>query len=593
MNEPSVTGRKWIFREFNTQDVDFIKDNFFLDEVTSKLVAIKKIKKENVSDFLNPTIKNLLPNPNILKDMDKAVKRTVKAINNKEVIGIFGDYDVDGASSTALLGKYFLKIKQPYNIYIPDRKSEGYGPSKKGFDNLISKSSSIIFTVDCGTLSFETIKYAQDKNIDVLVLDHHQSEVKLPDAFSVVNPNRFDDKSKLNYLCAAGVCFMFLIALNMELRDKQWFEKNSLVEPNLIDYLDLVSLGTICDVVPLIDLNRAIVKQGLKILQLRKNLGLKTLLDICKVDSIPTTYHLGFVLGPRINAGGRVGKCSHGANLLLDHNAKNAFKLATELNLYNDQRKILEKDLLDEILSNVTNKSDPVLIISGNNWHEGIIGIIASRIKEKFSKPTVIISVNGNVGKASARSVSGFDIGSAIISAQQLGLVLKGGGHKMAGGFSIEIDKIDNFKKFIFKKFQNLNLDINEEKKIFIDSIIAPGAVNLEFFNKVNNLSPFGPGNSEPRFSIENLKTLNSEIVGGSHVKSILIGKDGNTIKTIAFNASQSNLGAYLLTKNNTTFNIVGKLSLNQWKGKKNVEFIIDDISVIKTINNSVPSSNG
>ena len=386
---------------------------------------------------------------------------------------------------------------------------------------------------------------------------------------------------------------MFLIALNMELRNKRWFEKNSLEEPNLIDYLDLVSLGTICDVVPLIDLNRAIVKQGLKILQLRKNLGLKTLLDICKVDSVPTTYHLGFVLGPRINAGGRVGKCSHGANLLLDHNAKNAFKLASELNSYNDQRKILEKDLLEEILSNITNKSDPVLIISGNNWHEGIIGIIASRIKEKFSKPTVIISVNGKVGKASARSISGFDIGSAIISAQQLGIVVKGGGHKMAGGFSIEIDKIDDFKKFIFNKFNNLNLDINEEKKIFIDSIIAPGAVNLEFFNKVNNLSPFGPSNSEPRFSIENLKTLNSEVVGGSHVKSILIGKDGNTIKTIAFNASQSNLGAYLLTKNNRTFNIAGKLSLNQWKGKKNVEFIIDDISVNKNIKNVVPSSIG
>ncbi len=593
MNEPSVTGRKWIFKEFNSQDVDFIKDNFFLDEVTSKLVAIKKIKKENISDFLHPTIKNLLPNPNILKDMEKTVKRTVEAIKNKEVIGIFGDYDVDGASSTALLGKYFLKIKQPYNIYIPDRKSEGYGPSKKGFDKLIGKNSSIIFTVDCGTLSFETIKYAQNKNIDVLVLDHHQSEVKLPNAFSVVNPNRLDDKSNLNYLCAAGVCFMFLIALNMELRNKRWFEKNSLEEPNLIDYLDLVSLGTICDVVPLIDLNRAIVKQGLKILQLRKNLGLKTLLDICKVDSVPTTYHLGFVLGPRINAGGRVGKCSHGANLLLDHNAKNAFKLASELNSYNDQRKILEKDLLEEILSNITNKSDPVLIISGNNWHEGIIGIIASRIKEKFSKPTVIISVNGKVGKASARSISGFDIGSAIISAQQLGIVVKGGGHKMAGGFSIEIDKIDDFKKFIFNKFNNLNLDINEEKKIFIDSIIAPGAVNLEFFNKVNNLSPFGPSNSEPRFSIENLKTLNSEVVGGSHVKSILIGKDGNTIKTIAFNASQSNLGAYLLTKNNRTFNIAGKLSLNQWKGKKNVEFIIDDISVNKNIKNVVPSSIG
>ncbi len=593
MNEASVTGRKWIYKKFNSKDVDFIKDNFFLDDVTSKLVAIKKINKENIANFLNPTIKNLLPNPNILKDMERTVSRTVEAFKNNEVIGIFGDYDVDGASSTALLGKYFSKINQRYHIYIPDRKSEGYGPSKKGFNELINKKVNIIFTVDCGTLSFETIKYAQQKNIDVLVLDHHQSELTLPKAYSVVNPNRFDDKSQLNYLCAAGVCFMFLIALNRELRNIDWFNKNNLDEPNLIDYLDLVSLGTICDVVPLIDLNRAIVKQGLKILQLRKNLGLKTLLDICNIETTPTTYHLGFVLGPRINAGGRVGKCSHGANLLLDRNVKNAFKLASELESYNKQRKILEKDLLEKILSNIINKSDPVLIVSGNNWHEGIIGIIAARIKEKFSKPTIIISVNGDIGKASARSISGFDIGSVIISAQQLGLVIKGGGHKMAGGFSIEINKLENFKKFIFKKFQTLNLSLNEEKKIFIDSTIAPGAVNLEFFNKVNNLSPFGAGNSEPRFTIENVKTLNSQIVGGSHVKSVLVGKDGNTIKTIAFNASQSNLGAYLLTKNNRVFNIAGKLSLNQWKGKKNVEFIIDDISVNKNIKNEVPSSIG
>ena len=272
MNLLSVTGKKWILKNCNYQEVDFIKDNFFLDTITSKLIAIKKIKKEDINNYLNPTIKNILPNPNVLKDMEKTTKRTVQSILNSENIGIFGDYDVDGASSTALLGKYFSEIKQTFNIYIPDRKLEGYGPNKKGFDYLINQNSKIIFTVDCGTLSFETINYAFEKKIDVLVLDHHQSELKLPNAYSVVNPNRFDDNSHLNYLCAAGVCFMFLISLNKELRNINWFSKNNIIEPNLINYLDLASLGTICDVVPLIDLNRAIVKQGLKVLKLRKNL---------------------------------------------------------------------------------------------------------------------------------------------------------------------------------------------------------------------------------------------------------------------------------------------------------------------------------
>ena len=583
MNMTSVSGKNWTLKEYNQDQITYLKDNFSLDEITSKLLAIRKIKKEDIISFLNPSIKNFLPNPDNLMDMEKTTLRTIKAINEKEKIGIFGDYDVDGATSTALLGQYFSELKLSYEIYIPDRKKEGYGPSIKSFKELINKGVKIIFTVDCGTLSFEAIDFAKENKIDVIVLDHHQSEINLPKAFSVVNPNRFDDTSGLQYLCAAGVTFMFLVSLNRKLRLNNWFKVNKIKEPNLINYLDLVSLGTVCDVVPLIGLNRALVKQGLKILKTKKNLGLKTLLDICKIESNPSIYHLGFMLGPRINAGGRVGKCSHGANLLLNTDPKNAFKLASELDQFNKERQMLEKDLLQKILNETKNYSkDPVLVLSGRNWHEGIIGIVAARLKDKFNKPVIIISIDGLIGKASARSIVGFDIGSVIIAAAQNKILLKGGGHKMAGGFSIDVEKIEQFKEFIFRKFRNVNEDLTSEKPLLLDSIISPTSINLDFYNKVNVLAPFGSGNPEPKFLIEDLKTVNSKIVGEKHVKSVLIGKDRSAFKTIAFNAVEKDLGAYLLKKNNKPFNIAGKLSLNEWKGQSNVEFIIDDISVIK-----------
>ena len=593
MNSVSVTGKNWILKRFDQEKIIYLKNNFSLDEITAKLLVLRNIKKEDINSFLNPSIKNFLPNPKNLLDMEKSSLRTIKAIHRKEKIGIFGDYDVDGASSTALLGRYFNELKLSYEIYIPDRKTEGYGPSIKGFKELIEKNVKIIFTVDCGTLSFEAIDYAKDKNIDVIVLDHHQSEINLPKAHSVVNPNRLDEKPDLQYLCAAGVSFMFLVSTNRELRLIDWFKKNSINEPNLINYLDLVSLGTVCDVVPLVGLNRAIVKQGLKILKAKKNLGLKTLLDVCKVETNPSMYHLGYVLGPRINAGGRVGKCSHGANLLLNSNPKEVFRLATELNQYNKERQILEKDLTNKILIESKSKfKDPVLILYGSNWHEGVIGIVASRLKDKFNKPAIIISINGKIGKASARSIVGFDIGSAIISATHEKILLKGGGHKMAGGFSINVSNIEKFKEFIFRKFKNINVDLSQQKPLLLDSKIAPSAINLEFYDKVNILSPFGSGNPEPKFIVENLKSVNSKIVGDKHIKSVLVGAEGTSIKTIAFNATESELGAYLLKKN-STFNIAGKLSLNEWRGQKNVEFIIDDISVNKNNKNTVPSSIG
>ena len=594
MNSVSVTGKNWILKEYDQEKIVYLKDNFFLDEIIAKLLVLRNIKNEDIKSFLNPSIKNFLPDPSNLLDMEKSSLRTLKAINNKEKIGIFGDYDVDGASSTALLGKYFEHLNLEYEIYIPDRKTEGYGPSIKGFKQFISNKVKIIFTVDCGTLSFEAIDFAKKNNIDVIVLDHHQSEINLPKAYSIVNPNRLDDESNLKYLCAAGVTFMFLVSLNRLLRSSNWFKKNLIEEPNLINYLDLVSLGTVCDVVPLTGLNRAIVKQGLKILHEKKNLGLKTLLDICKIETKLSIYHLGYIVGPRINAGGRVGKCSHGANLLLNKNPKEVFRLATELNQFNKERQMLEKDLVEKLLKKVhDNLSEPILILQGTNWHEGVIGIVASRLKDKFNKPVIVISVKDNLGKASARSIVGFDIGSAIIAATQEKILLKGGGHKMAGGFSINISNVEKFKKFLFSRFKNITNDLSIQKPLFLDSKIAPSAVNLDFYDKINILSPFGSGNPEPKFIIENLRPVNSKIIGDKHIKSVLVGPEGTNLKTIAFNATDTELGAYLLQNNRSTFNIAGKLSLNEWRGQKNVEFIIDDISVNKNNKNMVPSSIG
>ena len=376
---------------------------------------------------------------------------------------------------------------------------------------------------------------------------------------------------------------MLLVALNKKLRDQNWFSNNSIKEPELMNILDLVSLGTVCDVVPLIGLNRALVYQGLKILKKKNNLGLKTLIEVCNIESSITPYHLGYVLGPRINAGGRIGKSTHGANLLLNKSSKSAFKLSVELNTYNKERQILESELLKKILNtDYDNSADPVIILYGENWHEGIIGIIAARIKEKFNKPTIVISFNNGIGKGSGRSIHGFDLGSVIIGAVQSNLLTKGGGHKMAAGFSIEMNKITEFKEFVFRKFKSVNINLQEKRNYYFDAEIAPSAVNIQFYDKINLLAPFGSGNPEPKFVIKNIKLVNSKIVGEKHIKSVFVGSDSSTLKAIGFNSVETELGSYLLKKNIKPFNIVGKLSLNEWRGQRNVEFIIDDISVIK-----------
>jgi len=581
MTYSSVSGKKWVFKKFNSSEIVKLTDNFSLTNIVAKLLSIRKKNIDNISLFLNPKIKNLLPNPLCLKDMKNAVERVFQSIKNKDVIGVFGDYDVDGATSTALLSCYFLQINQSVKTYIPDRQKEGYGPNINGFKNLIKSGSKIIFTVDCGTLSFDPIHFAQESKVDVIVLDHHQSDAKLPKAHSIINPNRIDDSSGLNYLCAAGVCFVFLAALNKKLRDEDWFQKNKIEEPDILNFLDLVSLATVCDVVPLVGLNRAIVKQGLKIIKKRKNLGLRTLYDLCKINSQPTTFDLGYKLGPRINAGGRVGKSSHGVELLTSNDPHKAYQIASELEKSNTERRAIEQMLTDQINIDVKKfHNQPVLVMSGNNWHEGVLGIVASRLKDRYNKPTILISVKDNVGKGSARSLVGFDIGAQIIKAIHMGILEKGGGHKMAGGFTIKKNNIDLFANFLTKNFEKVAINDFKNSNFYLDAIIAPSALNENFYEDINYLAPFGSGNSEPKFVIENIKVLKSYIVGENHIKSLLIGNDGSTFSGFTWNGINTPLEAFLDERNKKKFNIAGKIRLNEWKGKKKIEFIIDDISL-------------
>ena len=581
MSLNSVSGKKWVFKKFDTSYANKISENFSLSQITAILLSIRKKNIDNIDLFLNPKIKNLLPNPLLLKDMKNAIDRTYQSILNNELIGIFGDYDVDGASSTALLARYFLSVNQKIKTYIPNRQTEGYGPSESGFKNLINSGVKTIFTVDCGTLSFDAIKFAKEHSIDVIVLDHHQSDIKLPKAHAIVNPNRYDENSNLTYLCAAGVCFVFLVALNKKLRDANWFNDKKINEPNILNFLDLVSLGTVCDVVPLIGLNRAIVRQGLKIIKNRSNLGIKTLYDLCKIESQPTTFDLGYRLGPRINAGGRVGKSSHGAELLISEDPQKVYRIATDLDKSNKERQSIEFILSEEINSRVKNfHNHPVLVIAGDSWHDGIIGIVASRIKEKYNKPTIIISINKDVAKGSARSIVGFDIGTQIIKCVQLGILNKGGGHKMAAGFTLKKENIPIFRDFLIKSYEKMKLNLSQEINLHLDSTISPTALNEDFFNEINFLAPFGSGNSEPKFLIENIKVVSSNIVGVNHIKSVLIGKNGYTFKGFAWNAKNSPLEPYLNKNYKKPINIAGKMRLNEWRGEKKVEFIIEDISL-------------
>jgi len=581
MKYQSITGKEWILSKYSENLALEISQKLGIDNFLSKLLSIRKITTENCQSYLNPKIKDLMPNPSVLKDMDLAVNTLIKAIKENKRICILGDYDVDGASSTAIIVNFLKNIYSNYFIYIPDRQVDGYGPSVNSLKNIIDKKGEFLITVDCGTTSFEALDYANQNNIEVLVIDHHQAEIKLPKCKALINPNQLDDQSKLGYLCAAGVSFLFIVALNRSLRESKFYKEKNINEPDLYDYLDLVALGTICDVVPLIDLNRAFVYQGIQILKKRKNLGIKTLIDVADIKESPDTYHIGFLLGPRINAGGRIGQSDLGANLLTSEDPKKSYEIATTLDSLNKKRKSIEEDILNEayLLAEKEN-SNEIILVANKFWHEGLIGIIASRIKERFFKPTIVISSNKSIAKGSCRSVFGFDIGLAILAAKQNGILIKGGGHKMAAGFSIEENKIDELKKFLISKFKSSKPNFVQNNFIEIDSILSANAVNEKTYEVVSKLGPFGSGNSEPKFIVEDLSMIKINFENDFLLKALFKNSSGLYLHGVCFKNNKEKVIDYLKNFKNHKFHLAGKLSCNDWNKQRVIEFIIEDVSL-------------
>ena len=579
MSNHSVQGKEWVLKDFDKNLAEYISKEYDLDFLTSRLLANRNIHQKNIENFLNPKIKNFLPNPYNFKDMGKGLETISRHIKNKNKICIFGDYDVDGATSSGIMSKYLEQLNIDHFVFIPDRQKDGYGPSVKTFTNIINKNVNLIIALDCGTTSFEAIEYARSKNIDVVVIDHHKSQEIFPAANAIINPNRIDETGDYYYLCAAGVLFVFLVGLNKILRENYYFNKAKVQEPNLLDLLDLVMMGTVCDVVPLMDLNRAFVYQGLKVASKRHNLGLKTLVDYSKIKKKLSTYEVGYVLGPKINAGGRIGKSELGYNLLTTNNAETAYLISSELESLNLKRKDIEKKIVEEAISiTEKNNDEPIVFLSKNDWHEGLIGIVASRLKDHFNKPSFIISQKGEDCKGSARSIFGFDVGMAITKCKQLDIITKGGGHPMAGGFSLKSDKLEIFKNELIKLF--LKLKQNRDNNIIeIDSYLESSAINDALIEKLNHLEPYGSGNREPIFGFEKFKVSKVIETNNNHVK-VVLNKGNFYIDAISFNSKNKDLGNYLMNFKKE-FNLVAKVKLNEWNGKSKIELIIDDIQLI------------
>ena len=576
----SVGGRKWVIPEYNERLCRTIIQKYDLPEIVARILAIRGIELEKISSFLNPSIKEYLPDPSHLIDMDKAAEYISDCIINQKSIVIFGDYDVDGATSSALLKRYFRDVGFDVSIYIPDRIKEGYGPTATAFKKLKENGADLVITVDCGTTAFEPIKAAKDIGLETIVIDHHLGGAELPEAFAVVNPNRLDETSHHKNLAAVGLCFLLCVAVNRDLRKKGWFSDRK--EPDIISLLDLVALGTICDVMPLTGLNRAYVAKGLQVMSYRKNIGLSSLSDVAGINSKANSYHAGFALGPRINAGGRVGKSSLGAELLSTTDKIRADEISAALNLLNQERKTLETLVQEEAMMKASEIDDgKMIIVAGENWHPGVIGIVASRLKEKFDRPSAVISLDNGIGKGSARSVHGVDLGSAITSAKMEGILLEGGGHHMAAGFTVDENKIGELSDFLNSHLSNQIKLYLENKSLKGEAILEVSSITLELARSLERLGPFGAGNREPLFIIKTARTSFTEIRGEKHISCILT--DGGALqkksrlRSIAFNAVGNPLGDFLMKSYGKDIMLAGRIKINRWQGRENVEFTIED----------------
>ncbi|MEM7319674.1 MAG: single-stranded-DNA-specific exonuclease RecJ [Pseudomonadota bacterium] len=575
----SLSGRRWVGPSADIQrTAEMIAQRSGIAAPIAQILARQGVPVEAVETYLNPTLKELLPDPKCLKDMETAARRFCKAVQMKQRIAIFADYDVDGGSSAALLLVWLRHMGVQATLYIPDRIDEGYGPNELAMQTLATKHD-LIVCVDCGTLSHGPIAAA--KGADVIVLDHHLGGETLPDCVAVVNPNRQDEDGTLGYLCAAAVVFLMLVESRRQLR-----ETGAESGPDLLTLLDLVALATVADVAPLIGANRALVRQGLKVMAGRQRPGLVALSDVSRMDTAPNSYHLGFVLGPRVNAGGRIGQADLGARLLATDSVHDAEALAARLDQLNTERREIEAAVRAAALEQAEARglNGPLVWAAGDGWHPGVVGIVASRLKDSANRPAIVIGFDGDAGKGSGRSVSGIDLGAAIQRLTAEGLLDKGGGHKMAAGLSVHRSKLEPAMDRLSDLLEKQGAGQAGPADLKLDGLLMPGAVSTGLIEDIDRAGPFGASAPAPRYALPDMQIKHTRRVGETHLKVTLSDGMSGQLDAIAFGAFETALGPRLTEHGGHRFHVAGRLEINSWRGRQTVQLRIEDAAEATSI---------
>jgi single-stranded-DNA-specific exonuclease len=581
--EHSARGRRWVERldPARALAATAISQAHGLPEFLGRVLAARGAESHTVSRYLDPSLRTLLPDPARLQDMERAAERFASAIKGGEAIAVFGDYDVDGAASVALIERFLRAHGRDVATYIPDRLTEGYGPTVAALTGLVKDGAHLILTVDCGTTADAAIAAANAAGAEIIVIDHHQADEALPPAFAVLNPNRQDDLSGQGHLAAAGVAFLFLVATTRALRRDGYYRDRA--EPDLLSLLDLVALATVCDVVPLKEANRAFVAKGLKVMRLRHNQGLRALADVARIDEAPTCYTLGFILGPRINAGGRVGASSLGARLLGCDDEIEARAIAAKLEALNTERRAIEERMLEEVFAHAeaslaASPDQPLLFIAAEGWHKGLLGLIASRVADRFHLPAFVTALEPDgTATGSARSIAAVDLGAAVRAAVQDGLLLKGGGHAMAAGFKLERRKQEAVQAFLLERLAKPVAQAVVIRHLAIDGALSAAGANKELMDLLDRAGPYGPGHSEPRFVFPAHRLSRVRSMKDLHVRCTLQAADGSRIEACAFRVADTPLGTLLLKGEGLPLHVVGHLRRTSWQGRESVELMIED----------------
>lgn len=572
----SVTGRAWYETAVDPRTAAALAQRLDIPEVMGRVLAARGVVAEDGERFLNPSLRHSLPDPARLRDMDKAVARLVAAIRQGEPIAVFGDYDVDGATSAALLLRFLASLGIGARSYVPDRRREGYGPNTRALLGLRAEGTRVVILVDCGTQAAEPLAAAQAAGLDCIVLDHHQAELALPPAHAIVNPNRLDECGEHRQLAAVGVTFLFLVALNRALRQAGWYGE-ARPEPDLMRWLDLVALGTVADVMPLTGLNRVLVAQGLKVLARRETAGLRALADVARLGARADTYALGFVFAPRVNAGGRVGESDLGLRLLTTDDADEALNLALQLDRLNGERQAIEAAVLAQALGEAERQANlPCVVVASDGWHEGVVGIVAARLKEKFRRPAFVLSVAEGRAKGSGRSVPGIDLGAAVTAARQGGLVQAGGGHAMAAGVTLAAERLAEFHAFLCARMADAAL--SGEAVLRLDGALGVKAATMQLVELLRGAGPYGVGHPEPRFALPGVRVVRVQPRGRDHLAVTLVGGDEGRIDGIAFRAADGPLGQALSgALGGSRLHVAGTLRCEEWQGRRRLSLSIED----------------